>query len=1065
MTNLEVEDRNTVAVNNDIKSTDVPATNPEVEDGIPVAVNNDIKSYINLEGYLDEDDLPLSMLVKNHTTIRYPKRTNSFKSCETQNIEDVIFDESIGNADLDDTFLDPTFDLEKSFVNSTDSESNDDKIQEDSGEVDSKLHDLKHKKKRTKQRLTKESNNFSNTNKNITKVSTHSQEILAIQKSMEEFKNVAEALDYDTVIIENLLSSNNLVRIYIPPNGNCFFEAALPYVEAEFKIYTNLQLRTALCNHIEENKDYYKDFLASEDAIIDDEISLMRLDSKWNLSVCDMMPTALANFLHRDITIYTSIKEKPTIHIQCTMEPKSNKSDILLALTVTPGLEHYHTVINHCHSGFDMPCNVTENIEINKADESLKYKPFCSTDTIVNDTTVSGNTSIIQSNEQMDNVEACDISVESFIPVNNKTDVNEVLPTATISPSKCTPKKKTEKFKAEVTPIKKAKFTSPLKKVLKRKRTPNTATWKRNITKSLKESGAEYVGSSGKTVKAKKIQNIDCTKCRYKCSEKISGNIKEQLFETFWQLSYERKKDFVCSRVYESKSRTYLDNDGKAQKKKRQVARNFSLRDEEQKIVRVCKRFFLGTFNIGERYVDHAIKHKEQGVFSSKENRGRHQPHNKTDKAVLGGVNEHIKSFPTLSPHYTRKDTQREFLPQGLSVNKMYDLYREKMRQKQQTTASAFVYRSEFNRNYNFSFHVPKKDQCQTCTRYHVAEEDNNMTVSLKESYDAHQQRKERAREEKNKDKIRANSDPSFHVATFDLEAVLTTPCTMVSQLYYKRKLCVYNLSVYDLKTKRGSCYVWNETNGKRGSCEIGSCVYRHLASLSASTKHACMYSDSCTGQNRNQYMAAMMSFAIRKLKLEVIEHKFLESGHTHMECDSMHSAIEFAKKKTPIYVPSQWLTVMHGARRNKPYTVIPLRYTDFWDFKNVSKSLVQNSKFDLNGLRVNWLKIVWIQFTKEEPDVLHFKTSFEEEEFRRIKLIPTKKRGRQSEPIVGELPHLYSAKIPISEAKKEDLMSLCKDGVIPEDHHDFYNGLPCIGKKDKLPEADVIESECENSD
>jgi hypothetical protein len=31
----------------------------------------------------------------------------------------------------------------------------------------------------------------------------------------------------------------------------------------------------------------------------------------------------------------------------------------------------------------------------------------------------------------------------------------------------------------------------------------------------------------------------------------------------------------------------------------------------------------------------------------------------------------------------------------------------------------------------------------------------------------------------------------------------------------------------------------------------------------------------------------------------EVIDHKFLESGHTQMECDSMHAAIEFAKKKT----------------------------------------------------------------------------------------------------------------------------------------------------------------------
>ena len=43
-----------------------------------------------------------------------------------------------------------------------------------------------------------------------------------------------------------------------------------------------------------------------------------------------------------------------------------------------------------------------------------------------------------------------------------------------------------------------------------------------------------------------------------------------------------------------------------------------------------------------------------------------------------------------------------------------------------------------------------------------------------------------------------------------------------------------------------------------------------------------------------------------------------------------MHAAIEFAKNNTQIFVPSQWDTVLRMARRRSPYTVVPLKHTNF---------------------------------------------------------------------------------------------------------------------------------------
>ena len=42
-------------------------------------------------------------------------------------------------------------------------------------------------------------------------------------------------------------------------------------------------------------------------------------------------------------------------------------------------------------------------------------------------------------------------------------------------------------------------------------------------------------------------------------------------------------------------------------------------------------------------------------------------------------------------------------------------------------------------------------------------------------------------------------------------------------EIFYRRRLACYNLTIYDLQTKDGICYFSNETITKRGSNEIAS--------------------------------------------------------------------------------------------------------------------------------------------------------------------------------------------------------------------------------------------------
>jgi hypothetical protein len=83
-----------------------------------------------------------------------------------------------------------------------------------------------------------------------------------------------------------------------------------------------------------------------------------------------------------------------------------------------------------------------------------------------------------------------------------------------------------------------------------------------------------------------------------------------------------------------------------------------------------------------------------------------------------------------------------------------------------------------------------------------------------------------------------------------------------------------------------------------------------------------------------SEYIAAASLYVIKESAfIQTIEQKFLESGHTQMDCESMHSAIEQAKKKrTTIFISSQWDTVVRLARKKNSYVVGPLRLNKFFD-------------------------------------------------------------------------------------------------------------------------------------
>ena len=115
----------------------------------------------------------------------------------------------------------------------------------------------------------------------------------------------------------------------------------------------------------------------------------------------------------------------------------------------------------------------------------------------------------------------------------------------------------------------------------------------------------------------------------------------------------------------------------------------------------------MATQAIGQLTILFALK-KERGgrsVESDKIGKSGHvfkYTSNDKDRAL-----EHIRSFPHVPSHYTRKNSQRQYLEHRLNITKMYELYQEWCKSGSQTAVSQTLYRQIFNTKENLDTKFP----------------------------------------------------------------------------------------------------------------------------------------------------------------------------------------------------------------------------------------------------------------------------------------------------------------------------------------------------------------------
>lgn len=587
----------------------------------------------------------------------------------------------------------------------------------------------------------------------------------------------------------------------------------------------------------------------------------------------------------------------------------------------------------------------------------------------------------------------------------------------------------------------------------KRKRDPQT--WERNVTKTKRNLGQSYTSYwTKKDVPKREIGEP----CKCGCFEKLGYEKINDIFNSFWSIgNYDKQNAYLGGLVKEKEIKRPTVK-GHVSRKTRTLSYNIEYCHADYA---VCRAAFLSIHGVSEKRVRNVLRKRTATGCVPDDKRGTNPSTKKISDSRVNMVVQHINSMPAVSSHYTRaKSPHRKYLDQSLNVNKLWVLYCQWLTENynDEEPVSKSFYRSVFCSKFNLGFAPPLADTCNFCDRAeHKIKaldpvSDADTLKSLCTEKELHVRRAKYAQNKLRE--CKALADPSVAAIAFDLQQALPTPKNFSGVQYYKRKLWCYNLGIHNIQTGKACMYLWNETEGKRGSCEIASCLMDYIdTKLPDTVTRLMLFSDNCGGQNKNINLALTLLRYIHAGRFTNIEHTFMEPGHSYLPCDRDFGIIEKHLRVLEVYTPDLYEQNIKACKTKKPFEVVRMIREKFLDVTVLTKKITKRTE---PGVRFSDAKV--LLYSSQYKESYGIKIAYAEESPVFVKL--QKGRTTSYNQAIFDLAAVplqpkFSHPIRITPEKLADIAVLKE--YIPATYKPFYEEL-ILGQERTVVAKEVFD-------
>ncbi|XP_072390087.1 uncharacterized protein [Diabrotica undecimpunctata] len=583
---------------------------------------------------------------------------------------------------------------------------------------------------------------------------------------------------------------------------------------------------------------------------------------------------------------------------------------------------------------------------------------------------------------------------------------------------------------------------TPEKKAPSRWRQKNTQRHKKIKRKTKRNLGHEYINTKGKKIEPKKLgAPCGCTK---QCRQLLAGK-ENDIFNAFWNLgNYDKQNIYLFSTMTVIPKKRSYPKKTKGIHSSRNVSVKYRVEVNGDEI-EICKKEFLAIHGISKKRIERLVHQNKEGASTPKsDERGKHDNNNKKiPEEHCEYVRQHINLIPKYTSHYSRqKNPTKVYLDSDISISSLHhDYYLEWCRQNNFVAVTQDKYRRIFCSEFNIGFKLPKSDTCKVCDSMNVKisnEADIEIAKTLKIDLELHQRRAQAMQDLMKNDTEEAKATGNAMVISFDLQQAMPVPNLTVGAAFYLRKAWVYNLGIHDCISGKAFMYMWPENIAKRGSDEIASILYKHFRTNRPTANKLIVYTDNCSGQNKNWSLICLWQQLTIEGIFTSIEHKYLVVGHTRLPCDRDFAVIEKYKRHRlkQVYTPDDWYEAVRKCKRKNCFEVIVLKQSDFFSFKELHSEITKKRHTD-DKEKVNFSKISSLKFSSEQPNIMYIKHLINED----YKAVNIGKKGmRKSILLSRDLKSKYTEPIPLNRKKIENISQLLQ--FIPPAFLKFYEEI-----------------------